>query len=65
MDLKTPSNNIEQLQLDYGSFWEFSSVWLECFLDMEEVVGPNPTTPTSNNIEPRTGLAVDAPLKPR
>ena len=46
MDLKTPSNNIEQLQLDYGSFWEFSSVWLECFLDMEEVVGPNPTTPT-------------------
>ena len=47
MRSKTPSNNIEQLQLDYGSFWEFSSVWLECFLDMEEVVGPNPTTPTN------------------
>ena len=42
----TSRGSLVRIQHRPREIWEFSSVWLECFLDMEEVVGPNPTTPT-------------------
>ena len=39
-------NNIEELQIFYGSLWAISSVGWERILDVDEVIGSNPILPT-------------------